>query len=60
MREKEKEAEAERLHIQKKEDEAANIIQQRQVLEKAFQEGVTRARLVCRRIPLGTDRYHSR
>uniref|UniRef100_A0A8C4NBM9 Bromodomain adjacent to zinc finger domain protein 1A n=2 Tax=Eptatretus burgeri TaxID=7764 RepID=A0A8C4NBM9_EPTBU len=60
MREKEKEAEAERLCMQKKEAEAANIIQQRQVLEKAFQEGVTRARLVCRRIPLGTDRYHSR
>uniref|UniRef100_UPI00358F570F tyrosine-protein kinase BAZ1B-like n=1 Tax=Myxine glutinosa TaxID=7769 RepID=UPI00358F570F len=60
MREKEKEDEAERLLMQKKEAEAETIIQQRQVLEKAFQEGVTRARLVCRRIPLGTDRHHSR
>lgn len=33
---------------------------QRVAVEKAFQEGITKAKLVLRRIPLGTDRNHNR
>lgn len=44
----EKEAEEERMRKQK----AAS--------EKAFQDGIAKAKLVMRRTPLGTDRNHNR
>ncbi|KAL6116291.1 baz1b [Pungitius sinensis] len=43
-----------------KEAEEERQRKQRVAVEKAFQEGITKAKLVLRRIPLGTDRNHNR
>lgn len=43
-----------------KEAEEERIRRQKASAERAFQEGVTKARLVLRRTPLGTDRNHNR
>ncbi|KAJ0063433.1 hypothetical protein NL108_002751, partial [Boleophthalmus pectinirostris] len=43
-----------------KEAEEERVRKQRAALEKAFQEGITKAKLVLRRAPLGTDRNHNR
>jgi len=40
--------------------EEERVRKQRASVEKAFQEGITKARLVTRRTPLGTDRNHNR
>nr|XP_040045619.1 tyrosine-protein kinase BAZ1B [Gasterosteus aculeatus aculeatus] len=40
--------------------EEERMRRQRVAVEKAFQEGITKAKLVLRRIPLGTDRNHNR
>ncbi|KAM8903483.1 LOW QUALITY PROTEIN: tyrosine-protein kinase BAZ1B [Spinachia spinachia] len=40
--------------------EEERMRKQRVAVEKAFQEGITKAKLVLRRIPLGTDRNHNR
>lgn len=43
-----------------KEAEEERVRKQRAATEKAFQEGITKAKLVMRRTPLGTDRNHNR
>ncbi|XP_044057874.1 tyrosine-protein kinase BAZ1B [Siniperca chuatsi] len=43
-----------------KEAEEERMRKQRAATEKAFQDGITKARLVMRRTPLGTDRNHNR
>ncbi|KAK1158364.1 tyrosine-protein kinase BAZ1B-like isoform X1 [Acipenser oxyrinchus oxyrinchus] len=43
-----------------KEAEEERIRKQKAAAEKAFQEGITKAKLVLRRLPLGTDRNHNR
>lgn len=43
-----------------KEAEEERIRRQRAAAERAFQDGITKARLVMRRTPLGTDRNHNR
>uniref|UniRef100_A0A672IHP6 Tyrosine-protein kinase BAZ1B n=1 Tax=Salarias fasciatus TaxID=181472 RepID=A0A672IHP6_SALFA len=43
-----------------KEAEEERIRKQRAATERAFQDGITKARLVMRRTPLGTDRNHNR
>lgn len=43
-----------------KEAEEERIRRQRAATEKAFQDGITKARNVMRRTPLGTDRNHNR
>uniref|UniRef100_A0A8C6U600 Tyrosine-protein kinase BAZ1B n=1 Tax=Neogobius melanostomus TaxID=47308 RepID=A0A8C6U600_9GOBI len=43
-----------------KEFEEERVRRQRAAVEKAFQEGITKAKLVLRRAPLGTDRNHNR
>lgn len=43
-----------------KEAEEERVRKQRAAVEKAFQEGITKAKLVLRRAPLGTDRNHNR
>lgn len=43
-----------------KEAEEERIRKQRAAVERAFHEGVTKAKLVMRRAPLGTDRNHNR
>ncbi|XP_015228212.1 PREDICTED: tyrosine-protein kinase BAZ1B [Cyprinodon variegatus] len=43
-----------------KEAEEERLRKQRAAAERAFQEGITRAKLVMRRTPLGTDRNHNR
>ncbi|XP_024132588.1 tyrosine-protein kinase BAZ1B isoform X1 [Oryzias melastigma] len=43
-----------------KEAEEERMRKQRASAERAFQEGITKARLVMRRTPLGTDRNHNR
>lgn len=43
-----------------KEAEEERIRRQKAAAERAFQEGITKARLVLRRTPLGTDRNHNR
>lgn len=43
-----------------KEAEEERIRKQRAAAERAFQDGITKARLVMRRTPLGTDRNHNR
>ncbi|XP_019950591.1 tyrosine-protein kinase BAZ1B isoform X2 [Paralichthys olivaceus] len=43
-----------------KEAEEERMRKQRVALERAFQDGITKARLVMRRTPLGTDRNHNR
>uniref|UniRef100_A0A3Q2EBH8 Tyrosine-protein kinase BAZ1B n=1 Tax=Cyprinodon variegatus TaxID=28743 RepID=A0A3Q2EBH8_CYPVA len=42
------------------EAEEERLRKQRAAAERAFQEGITRAKLVMRRTPLGTDRNHNR
>ncbi|XP_041657595.1 tyrosine-protein kinase BAZ1B [Cheilinus undulatus] len=43
-----------------KEAEEERMRRQRAATERAFQDGITKARLVMRRTPLGTDRSHNR
>ncbi|KAK1785309.1 hypothetical protein P4O66_018706 [Electrophorus voltai] len=43
-----------------KEAEEERLRKQRAAAERAFQDGITKAKLVMRRIPLGTDRNHNR
>ncbi|XP_068565309.1 tyrosine-protein kinase BAZ1B isoform X1 [Cebidichthys violaceus] len=43
-----------------KEAEEERMRKQRASVERAFQDGITKARLVTRRTPLGTDRNHNR
>uniref|UniRef100_A0A8C6LGJ1 Tyrosine-protein kinase BAZ1B n=1 Tax=Nothobranchius furzeri TaxID=105023 RepID=A0A8C6LGJ1_NOTFU len=43
-----------------KEAEEERMRRQRAAAERAFQDGITKARLVMRRTPLGTDRNHNR
>ncbi|XP_036392567.1 tyrosine-protein kinase BAZ1B isoform X1 [Megalops cyprinoides] len=43
-----------------KEAEEERIRKQKASAERAFQEGITKAKLVMRRVPLGTDRNHNR
>lgn len=43
-----------------KEAEEERMRKQRVAAEKAFQDGITKAKLVMRRTPLGTDRNHNR
>lgn len=43
-----------------KEAEEERMRRQRAAAEKAFQDGITKAKLVMRRTPLGTDRNHNR
>ncbi|XP_020564058.1 tyrosine-protein kinase BAZ1B isoform X1 [Oryzias latipes] len=43
-----------------KEAEEERMRKQKASAERAFQEGITKARLVMRRTPLGTDRNHNR
>ncbi|KAJ1185002.1 hypothetical protein NDU88_001798 [Pleurodeles waltl] len=43
-----------------KEAEEERIRRQRAAVEKAFHEGITKAKLVLRRSPIGTDRNHNR
>ncbi|XP_055082188.1 tyrosine-protein kinase BAZ1B isoform X2 [Periophthalmus magnuspinnatus] len=43
-----------------KEAEEERVRKQRASVEKSFQEGITKAKLVLRRTPLGTDRNHNR
>ncbi|KAM8769071.1 tyrosine-protein kinase BAZ1B isoform 2-T2 [Acanthopagrus schlegelii] len=43
-----------------KEAEEERLRRQRAATEKAFQDGITKARNVMRRTPLGTDRNHNR
>lgn len=43
-----------------KEAEEERMRKQRAATERAFQDGITKARLVMRRTPLGTDRSHNR
>ncbi|KAG9348350.1 hypothetical protein JZ751_002085 [Albula glossodonta] len=43
-----------------KEAEEERIRKQKASAERAFQEGITKAKLVLRRLPLGTDRNHNR
>lgn len=43
-----------------KEAEEERMRKQRASVERAFQDGITKARLVTRRSPLGTDRNHNR
>uniref|UniRef100_A0A3Q2ZY81 Tyrosine-protein kinase BAZ1B n=1 Tax=Kryptolebias marmoratus TaxID=37003 RepID=A0A3Q2ZY81_KRYMA len=43
-----------------KEAEEERMRKQRAATEKAFQDGITKAKLVMRRTPLGTDRNHNR
>ncbi|XP_040902042.1 tyrosine-protein kinase BAZ1B isoform X2 [Toxotes jaculatrix] len=43
-----------------KEAEEERLRKQRAAAERAFQDGITKARLVMRRTPLGTDRNHNR
>ncbi|XP_068173733.1 tyrosine-protein kinase BAZ1B [Antennarius striatus] len=43
-----------------KEAEEERMRRQRAASERAFQDGITKARLVLRRTPLGTDRNHNR
>ncbi|KPP71201.1 tyrosine-protein kinase BAZ1B-like [Scleropages formosus] len=58
---KEKE-EMERLNKERMEKEAEElrVRKQKAAAERAFQEGITKAKLVLRRVPLGTDRNHNR
>lgn len=43
-----------------KEAEEERMRKQRAAAERAFQDGITKARQVMRRTPLGTDRNHNR
>uniref|UniRef100_A0A4W5K6K3 Tyrosine-protein kinase BAZ1B n=1 Tax=Hucho hucho TaxID=62062 RepID=A0A4W5K6K3_9TELE len=43
-----------------KEAEEERVRKQKAAAERAFQDGITKAKLVLRRIPLGTDRNHNR
>uniref|UniRef100_A0AAY4C7W5 Tyrosine-protein kinase BAZ1B n=1 Tax=Denticeps clupeoides TaxID=299321 RepID=A0AAY4C7W5_9TELE len=43
-----------------KEAEEERVRKQRAAAERAFQDGITKAQLVLRRVPLGTDRNHNR
>lgn len=43
-----------------KEAEEERLRKQRAAVERAFHEGLTKAKLVMRRTPLGTDRNHNR
>ncbi|MFT7809524.1 tyrosine-protein kinase BAZ1B [Arapaima gigas] len=54
--------ERERLNRERMEKEAEEerARKQKAAAERAFQEGIRKAKLVLRRLPLGTDRNHSR
>ncbi|KAJ8402237.1 hypothetical protein AAFF_G00371020 [Aldrovandia affinis] len=43
-----------------KEAEEERVRKQKAAAERAFQEGIKKAKLVLRRVPLGTDRNHNR
>lgn len=43
-----------------REAEEERVRKQKAAAERAFQDGITKAKLVFRRVPLGTDRNHSR
>lgn len=43
-----------------KEAEEERVRKQRAATERAFQDGIAKARLVMRRTPLGMDRNHNR
>lgn len=43
-----------------KEAEEERMRKQRAAAERAFQDGITKAKQVLRRTPLGTDRNHNR
>lgn len=46
------------IDVERMEEE--RIRKQRAAVERAFHEGLTKAKLVMRRVPLGTDRNHNR
>lgn len=48
------------LERMEKEAEEERMRKQRAAAERAFQDGITKAKLVMRRAPLGTDRNHNR
>lgn len=48
------------LERMEKEAEEERMRKQRAAAERAFQDGITKARQVMRRTPLGTDRNHNR
>lgn len=48
------------LERMEKEAEEERMRKQKAAAERAFQDGITKARLVMRRTPLGTDRNHNR
>uniref|UniRef100_A0A4W5JV59 Tyrosine-protein kinase BAZ1B n=1 Tax=Hucho hucho TaxID=62062 RepID=A0A4W5JV59_9TELE len=56
---KEKE-EQDRQNKGKDKAEEERVRKQKAAAERAFQDGITKAKLVLRRIPLGTDRNHNR
>uniref|UniRef100_A0A3Q3NMC3 Tyrosine-protein kinase BAZ1B n=1 Tax=Labrus bergylta TaxID=56723 RepID=A0A3Q3NMC3_9LABR len=62
MQVKKEKEEMDRLNKERMEKEAEEerMRKQRAATEKAFQDGIAKARLVMRRSPLGTDRNHNR
>uniref|UniRef100_A0AAZ3RG14 Tyrosine-protein kinase BAZ1B n=1 Tax=Oncorhynchus tshawytscha TaxID=74940 RepID=A0AAZ3RG14_ONCTS len=55
-----KEKEEQREKRMEKEAEEERVRKQKAAAERAFQDGIAKAKLVLRRIPLGTDRNHNR
>uniref|UniRef100_A0A3P8TJ14 Tyrosine-protein kinase BAZ1B n=1 Tax=Amphiprion percula TaxID=161767 RepID=A0A3P8TJ14_AMPPE len=60
MQAKKEKEEMDRQNKGKLEAEEERMRRQRASAERAFQDGITKARLVMRRAPLGTDRNHNR
>ncbi|KAM9801592.1 tyrosine-protein kinase BAZ1B [Neosynchiropus ocellatus] len=62
MQVKKEKEELERLNKERMEREAEEerMRKQRAAAERAFQDGITKAKLILRRLPLGTDRNHNR
>uniref|UniRef100_A0A3B5A1W5 Tyrosine-protein kinase BAZ1B n=1 Tax=Stegastes partitus TaxID=144197 RepID=A0A3B5A1W5_9TELE len=60
MQAKKEKEEMDRQNKGKLEAEEERMRRQRAAAERAFQDGITKARLVMRRAPLGTDRNHNR
>uniref|UniRef100_A0A3Q1GDT6 Tyrosine-protein kinase BAZ1B n=1 Tax=Acanthochromis polyacanthus TaxID=80966 RepID=A0A3Q1GDT6_9TELE len=60
MQAKKEKEEMDRQNKGKLEAEEERMRRQRASVERAFQDGITKARLVMRRAPLGTDRNHNR
>uniref|UniRef100_A0A3Q4G7N2 Tyrosine-protein kinase BAZ1B n=1 Tax=Neolamprologus brichardi TaxID=32507 RepID=A0A3Q4G7N2_NEOBR len=60
MQAKKEKEEMDRQNKGTKEAEEERMRKQRAAAERAFQDGITKARQVMRRTPLGTDRNHNR